>query len=306
MELYQLRSFAAVAELGHLTRAADRLHMSQPALSAQIKALEEELGLTLFERLPTGMELTDAGRKLLPEAARVVAAAKTLRGHAEALTGDVTGRVSVGTLSDPGFIRLSALLARASDRFPLLEIELHQAVSGEAFAKVQEGELDASFYYGDLTHPAVVCVPLREFAYRVAVPSGWKDEVKGGFPAVAALPWVSAPAISTMRELAEGLFRKHGITPEKIVEADNEVVIRSLIDSGIGAGLMREDVAIESEARGEVALLPKIRVVTDLQFIYRVEREDDIPIQALRDLVGEVWDLADREAPATDRSTEHA
>jgi len=306
MELYQLRSFAAVAELGHLTRAADRLHVSQPALSAQIKALEEELGLALFERLPTGMELTDAGRQLLPEAIRVVAAAKSLRGHAEALKGDVSGRVRVGTLSDPEFIRLSALLARATDRFPLLEIELHQAFSGEAFAKVQEGELDASFYYGDHAHQAVTCIPLRKFAYRVAVPDEWKDEVKGGFPAIAALPWVSAPAISTLREMAEGLFQKHNVAPERIIEADNEPVIRSLIVSGIGAGLMREDVAKESEAAGEIVLLPGIRLVTALQFIFRTEREDDIGVQALRDLVGEVWDLADREPAASTASGAHA
>ena len=75
MELYQLRSFLAVAELGHLTRAAERLHVSQPALSAQIKALEDELSVVLFERGAAGMTLTAAGRQLLPEAERVVAAA---------------------------------------------------------------------------------------------------------------------------------------------------------------------------------------------------------------------------------------
>src|SRR5260370_20757109 len=75
MELYQLRSFTAVAELGHLTRAAEKLHVSQPAMSAQIKALEDELGVALFERVPTGMILTAAGRPLLPQAAKVLAAA---------------------------------------------------------------------------------------------------------------------------------------------------------------------------------------------------------------------------------------
>ena len=155
MELYQLRSFAAVAESGHLTRAADRLHISQPALSAQIKALEDELGVALFERLPSGMELTPAGRRLLPEAHKVVAAAQVLRSHASAFKGEVAGRVRVGTVSDPEFIRVGDLLAQAVDTFPLLEIELHNEVSGAAFEKVRDGELDASFYYGNLTHPTV-------------------------------------------------------------------------------------------------------------------------------------------------------
>src|SRR5258706_14330728 len=75
MELYQLRSFAAVAELGHLTRAAEKLHISQPALSAQIKALEDELGVALFERTPSGMTLTAAGQRLLTEASKFSRAA---------------------------------------------------------------------------------------------------------------------------------------------------------------------------------------------------------------------------------------
>src|SRR5690349_4285723 len=65
MELYQLRSFAAIAETGQLTRAAEKLHVSQPALSAQLKALEEELEFALFERTSSGMTLTPAGKRLL-------------------------------------------------------------------------------------------------------------------------------------------------------------------------------------------------------------------------------------------------
>src|SRR5262245_27783713 len=106
MELYQLRSFAAVAELGHLTRAAEKLHISQPALSAQIKALEDELGVALFERTPSGMLLTPAGQTLLPEAAKVVSAAVALRTQAKAISGEIGGRARVGTLADPDFLRL--------------------------------------------------------------------------------------------------------------------------------------------------------------------------------------------------------
>src|SRR5258705_2375805 len=130
MELYQLRSFAAVAELGHLTRAAEKLHISQPALSAQIKALEDELGVALFDRTPSGMVLTAAGQTLLPEASKVVMAARALSSHAKAFAGEVAGRATVGTLSDPEFLRLGGFFAQALERDPLVEIELRHAVSG--------------------------------------------------------------------------------------------------------------------------------------------------------------------------------
>jgi len=113
MELYQLRSFVAVAELGQLTRAAERLHVSQPALSAQIKSLEDELATVLFERGAAGMTLTPAGRQLLPRAERVLAAAQALRAEALALRGEVSGRIRLGTVGDPELTRLPDVLRRA-------------------------------------------------------------------------------------------------------------------------------------------------------------------------------------------------
>jgi len=82
MELYQLRTFAAVAELGSLTQAAERLHLSQPAASAQIKLLEEEFGLALFERKPSGLTLTRAGTELLPGIQTLLASAGQVLTHA--------------------------------------------------------------------------------------------------------------------------------------------------------------------------------------------------------------------------------
>ena len=239
MELYQLRSFAAVAELGQLTRAAERLHVSQPALSAQIKALEDELSVLLFERGAGGMTLTAAGRQLLPEAERVLAAAQTLRSQALALRGEVAGRVRLGTVGDPELTRLADVLRRAVACFPLLEIDVRHEVSGAAFDKVRDGELDAAFYYVTLTHQPV---PLGELTFRIVVPAAWAERLAGaGWNDIAAEPWIVTPAISTHHVLAKELFSAHGIEPLRQVEADHEAVISSLVTAGLGVALMRED-----------------------------------------------------------------
>lgn len=293
MELYQLRGFAAVAEFEHLTRAADRLHVSQPALSAQIRALEEELGMPLFERATGGMHLTPAGKRLLPEARAVVAAARTLRNTAKALHGAVSGHARVGTLADPDFLRLPGFLASAVARYPLLEIMLRHEMSGAAFDKVKSGDLDASFYYGSHTHAGVASVALRAFAYRVVAPAALRERITGAnFHDIAVLPWIMTPPNSSHRALTRDLFDQHGTEPNIAVEADHEAVIRSLVVSGLGLSLMREDLAQTLAAAGEVVLWQGTRLATTLQFLFSRERTGEPMIQALLDIVHDVWPQA--------------
>jgi DNA-binding transcriptional LysR family regulator len=295
MELYQLRSFAAVAELEHLTRAAERLHVSQPAVSAQIKALEDELEVVLFERGAAGMALTAAGRALLPEARRVIAAAQALRTHALALNGELGGRVSMGTVADPGFTRVADVLRHAVDRFPLLDIDVHQEISGNAFGKVRDGELDTSFYFGDAMHPAVAAMRLRTVAFCIVVPASWAGRLRGAsWESIAAEPWIMTPTISTHYALASDLFAAHGIAPSRRVEADHEAVVNSLVAAGLGVALMREDLA--EQAGGTIAIWGDTRIVTSLSFLCRREREDEPTIRALREVVGEVWNVTEDRA----------
>lgn len=290
MELYQLRSFAAVAELGHLTRAAERLHVSQPAVSAQIKALEDELGVTLFERVSSGMVLTAAGRKLLPATEKVLEAAQALRMRAKGLQGQIVGRARVGTVSDPEFTRIGEFLAKALEAHPLLDIEIHHEVSGFAFEKVRDGELDASFYYGSLEHPDVAGVPLLDYAYRIVGPAAWGDRLRhASWEELVQMPWILAPKISTLRSLVEDLFAKRGSSPTMRVEADNEAVMRSLVIAGGGVAMMREDLALESAASGDIALWNKVRLETTLKFLHLRQREDDPVIRALLDVLHDIW-----------------
>jgi DNA-binding transcriptional LysR family regulator len=295
MELYQLRGFAAVAELGHLTRAAERLHVSQPALSAQIKALEDELDLVLFERGAGGMTLTAAGRDLLPEALRVIAAAQTLRSHALGLHGKLTGRVRLGTVADPALTRVADVLRCAVDRFPLLEVDVHQEISGAAFGKVRDAELDGSFYFGNAAHPAVASIALRQLAFCIVIPVSWANRLSGAsWDVLAAQPWIMTPPVSTHYALASSLFAAHGIAPSRRVEADHEAVVNSLVAAGLGVALMRQDLA--DHAPETIAIWGDTRIVTTLSFLYRREREDDPPIRALRDVVGAVWNVTGKAA----------
>jgi DNA-binding transcriptional LysR family regulator len=290
MELYQLRSFAAVAELGHLTRAAERLHLCQPALSAQIRALEDELDLVRFERSAGGMALTAAGRELLPEALRVIAAAQALRSRALGLHGKLSARVRMGTVADPTLTQIAEVLRQAVDRFPLLEIDVHQEISGAAFGKVRDGELDASFYFGNDVHPAVAAMALRALAFCIVTPAAWAERLAGAsWETLAAEPWIMTPPVSTHYALASDLFAAHGIAPSRRVAADHEAVVNSLVAAGLGVALMRQDLA--EHAGGTVAIWGDTRIVTTLSFLYRREREDDPPVRALRDIVGAVWQV---------------
>jgi DNA-binding transcriptional LysR family regulator len=294
MELYQLRSFATIAETGQLTRAAEKLHVSQPALSAQLKALEEELEVALFDRTPNGMVLTAAGKRLLAGAETVLAAAHSLQNDARAMKGLVVGKSSIGTLSDPAFIRIGEFIGAATGRHPLLELELHQGVTGEQLEKVRDGVLDASFYYGELKFPTVTGMALREIVYRVAAPAAWCDKInKADWTEIAKQAWIIPPPISTHHALAHRLLNEHGVAPSRVIEADQESVVGSLVVSGVGIALMREDIALAHEAAGEVCLWDGVRINSTVWFVYLKDREGDPVISALLEALKDVWHKED-------------
>jgi DNA-binding transcriptional LysR family regulator len=304
MDLNQLRTFAAVAELGHLTRAAERLHLSQPAVSGQLKALEAQLDLRLFERSRAGMVLTAAGRELLADAQRVLAAAEDLKRKAQHLAGVVSGHLRLATVSDPASIRLGDLTAATVARYPQVELELQHEVSGAALEGVREGRFDACFFYGDRPGAEFNALRLREFVYCVTAPAAWASRIEAAdWSDIAALPWILTPAISTHNRLVTRLFEQQGVLPpERRVEADQESVIESLVVSGVGLSLMREELARERAARGDLCLWPKARLRTTLWFVCAAGRADDPLIKALFALLRDLWALdPERSAPARRR-----
>lgn len=305
MELYQLRAFVTIAELRHLTRASEKLHISQPALSGQIKALEDTLGSELFDRGPGGMSLTHAGTHLLPLAERVLETAADLRREALALKGEVRGKLHVGTVLEPGYLRVGEFLAKLVERFPLIEVELHQRFSGESLEQVREGTLDAGFFFGDPPQLPLEGRRLRPMTYRVIAPLERKALLaNASWADIAAMPWVTTPLKSSHRQLMMRMFAEHGLEAHKAAEADQEAVIADLVTSGVGLSLAREEVALAGQASGRWVVWEPARMHSALWFVYRAQRAKDSLVVAMLDALGAIWPPVDVAAPAGQASRE--
>jgi len=292
MDLNQLRSFVTVARFAHLTRAAEALHLSQPAISGHIKALEEQFGVSLFERTASGMELTPSGRRLLSEAEQIIGAVQHLQHSAQELRGRPTGRLKLGTVLDPVVLRVGDLLVGALERYPQIALELHQVLSSDALTRVTEQTLDASFYFGALPAADLRSIPLRDICYRVAMPLAWAGELtSASWDALADRPWIVAPEPSSHRQLVTELFdgRAH---PQRIIEADNESLIVNLVESGVGASLIRAEIVAPMADARRAAIWPGAVVTTQLWLVHAADRDADPLLAALREVLLDVWAVA--------------
>lgn len=294
MDIPALRIFATVAREGSLSRAAERLHLTQPAVSLQVKALQERLNLRLFERTPRGMRLTPDGAALLPLADRVLEAQREFAGAAKRLHTQVRGTLSIGTILDPEFTRLGAFLRQLVESAPQVETVLRQGMSGEVLARVEAGELDVGYYLGDPNEGRAASAfrvrPLTPFTYRVLAPAGWGPQVHGqDWRGLASLPWIETPAASAHHRLLHKVLAPQGLRVRRVAQVDQEASMLDLVRSGVGLSLVRDSVAIrEAQARGLV-IADRVQLDCVLSFICLAGREKEPAIQAAWAALEGVW-----------------
>jgi DNA-binding transcriptional LysR family regulator len=289
MDLTQLRAFITVAREGNLTRAAERLHLTQPAVSLQIKALQAALDLQLFVRTPNGMILSDDGAKLLPHAERVMAAVAEFKQGADALHSTLSGTLSIGTILDPEFIRLGAFLKRLVETYPQLSTQLQHGMSGWVLQQVKNGSLDVGFYLGTPSKEFHYQT-LTSFSYFVLAPQGWKSRVAGkDWPALAKLPWIWSPPESVHNRLLSKTFAQHKVTPNKVALVDQEPSMLDLVKSGVGLSLVRESIALRAAHAHGLVIADAVSVSTDLSFITAAKRKNEVTIAAVFNLLRNLW-----------------
>lgn len=173
MELRHLRYFLAVAEELNFTRAARRLHIAQPPLTQQIKALEAEIGVTLIDRSAYRIELTDAGRAFAAEVSRILGDVRNAVLVAKRAARSAAGQVRVGFTASASFNPLvtRAFLTFRSD-FPGVDVTLEESHSTELALALHEGRIDAAFVRPPLTADGILVHPLEEEGMVVAVARG--------------------------------------------------------------------------------------------------------------------------------------
>lgn len=294
MNFAELRAFVMVAQEGNLTRAAERLCLTQPTLSLQLKKLQESIGTKLFERYPRGMHLTPAGRQLLPAAERVLAAVVEMRAAVSSLNGSVAGNLRLGTILDPEFLRLGACLRLMAERYPALSFTLRHGMSGAVAREVEAGHLDVAFALGapgleDLRERFHV-LTLTGFVYRVVAPASWGGQVRGkGWRELARLPWIGTPPESVHQRLLARVAANEDLQFNVVAQVDLEPSMMDLVKSGVALALARDSLALRAAHADGIVIADAVVLPAEMGVICRKERDQDPIVAAAIDIVAEVW-----------------
>jgi DNA-binding transcriptional LysR family regulator len=285
MDLYQLKTFVAVAREGSITRAAELLHLSQPAVSAHIKAIEDALGLLLFERAPRGMILTSDGQRLLAKAEQTLGAHRELMAEATRIKGQLTGKLRLGAGSNSNNEVMARLLPLLAARCPEVEVGLEHGNSLEVVTRICNGGLDAGVYNeGGEPDPALATIEVARFRIVVAARPGLIAAAQPpDWRALAELTWIFPTSSACCGRAAERLFKAHHFRPKRIVDVDREAASRSLIASGLGVGLLHAEAA----RAGEVEILHEAAAPVRVLFAYLASREQDPLLAAASSIVRE-------------------
>lgn len=304
-ELRTLKSFVTVAREGNVSRAAGILHLTQPAISLQLKRLSEDTGLTLFNRTAKGLELTRDGEALLQKAERVFAALAEFDSAARRIQGDVRGVLRIGTIVDPDFIRLGQLLVGMVDTYPDLQTELIHGMSGEVISRLQRNQIDVGYFLSAKQsindgNEADACSPemaihrhqLTTFTYCVIAPSGWEKRVKGKrWQELVALPWIGTPQNSVHTKLMEQVLPDENFERNIVALVDQEPSMLAMVRSGVGLSLCRESIALyEQQARG-IVIADQVKVEASLNFGCLQSRVTHPNIVGAFEILKSIWPL---------------
>jgi DNA-binding transcriptional LysR family regulator len=276
MELRQLRYLVALADERSFTRAATREHIAQPALSQQIRRLEDEVGLALVERTTRHVAITEAGELLLARARRILAEVEAAHTELQGLRGVQTGRVTVGAMHTMGPVDVSLALAIFHERHPAVELTVREQSSEELAEMLRVDELDLAFLsvterieshglglHRLVSEELVVVLP-RD--HRLA------QRRRIRMTELADEQFISYRDGARLRELLISAGHHAGFEPRVKLESNESQRIRRLVERGMGVAILPRSDAQNPGAEVAVVTLVEPALTRDITLAWREER----------------------------------
>jgi LysR family nitrogen assimilation transcriptional regulator len=289
MDIKQLKTFIRVAETGSLSAASDRLRLAQPALSRQIKLLEQSIGLQLFVRHGRGMQLTDAGQELFVRVAGLVLQLEKSVDDVRSLEAGPRGSVALGMMPTVSYVLSARLAQRVAAELPGISLRIVEGYAGHLVDWLQRGEVDATLLYGP---SADLHLRVTELLFEEVVLVG---------PPTAALDPKKPVPVKTLRDLqlvlpsrshglravVETAAEKAGIALAVRFEADSFRVLKDLVSVGLGFTLLPRS-AIDREQQAGLfttAPLEKPKLMRQVIFALPSNRTATKATRAVVDLL---------------------
>ena len=278
VEIDQVEAFVAIVRGGGFTRAASILHLSQPAVSRRLELLERELGAPLFERIRSGVMITEPGKTFLPHAEALLASMRDGIDSVRALGQVDRGTITLALVGTLASTTLTGCLQRFHDAYPAVELRLRTALSQEISSLVRRGDATLGLRYGADPHPEmlsvtiydepmiVVCSPRHPLARRRSVAP----------PALAADAWVAFPPRSAAFYDPYPWSLQHrlaacGLSPAEIIPIDSLTAQKRMVEAGFGLALLPESSVDEELRAGTLRAMhiPAMRVTIPVVLIHR-------------------------------------
>jgi LysR family transcriptional regulator, nitrogen assimilation regulatory protein len=281
MDLKQLRTFIRVAEVGSLSQASDRLRVAQPALSRQIKMLENELGIALFARHGRGMKLTDAGRQLLAHVGTPLRQLENSFAEVRSSAKRIEGRVSLGMTPTISFVLAGRLAKRVAKELPGVSLRIVEGYGGYLVEWVQRNEIDATILYGPASD---LHLRVTELLYERLVLVGPRDcrlniDESVAFKALADLELVLPSKPHGLRAVVDNAAYKSKTALNIRFEADSFLVLKDLVQEGLGFTILPTSAFKKYQLGSDFQIAPLVRPKV-IRHIVMATRTDHVPNRA--------------------------
>jgi DNA-binding transcriptional LysR family regulator len=293
MELRQLRYLVALADELNFTRAAARAHVAQPALSQQIRRLEDELGMRLVERTTRQVRLTEAGATLVSRGRRIMAEVDAARADIDAIRGILTGHVRVGTMHTMGPVDVSHALAIFHERHPAIELTVREESSKELAEMLRDDELDLAFLSvtEEIESHGLGLQPLVSEELMVVLPPDHRLRRRQRLR-MAELEdeeFISFREGARLRELLIEAAASAGFEPQIKLESNESERIRRLVARGMGVAVLPRSDARASGTDVTAVALTEPSLTREIALAWRRERKQPPAVAEFLDLSRELF-----------------